>query len=41
MALLLRRKGVMKIRPLQNGLNGWRDLGYPVAESKEASSITD
>jgi membrane protein DedA with SNARE-associated domain/rhodanese-related sulfurtransferase len=41
MALLLRRKGVMKIRPLQNGLNGWRDLGYPVAESKEASSIPD
>jgi len=41
MALLLRRKGVMKIRPLQNGLNGWRDLGYPVEESKAASSITD
>jgi membrane protein DedA with SNARE-associated domain/rhodanese-related sulfurtransferase len=41
MALLLRRKGVMKIRPLQNGLNGWRDLGYPVEKSKEASSITD
>ena len=41
MALLLRRKGVMKIRPLQNGLNGWRDLGYPVEKSKETSSITD
>jgi len=35
MALMLRRKGVQKIRPLQNGLNGWRDLGYPVAESQE------
>ena len=35
MALMLRRKGVKKIRPLQNGLNGWRDLGYPVAESQE------
>lgn len=35
MALMLRRKGVQRIRPLQNGLNGWRDLGYPVAESQE------
>jgi membrane protein DedA with SNARE-associated domain/rhodanese-related sulfurtransferase len=35
MALMLRRKGVQKIRPLQNGLNGWRDLGYPVAEPQE------
>jgi membrane protein DedA with SNARE-associated domain/rhodanese-related sulfurtransferase len=33
MALMLRRKGVQKIRPLQNGLTGWRDLGYPVSES--------
>jgi membrane protein DedA with SNARE-associated domain/rhodanese-related sulfurtransferase len=38
MALMLRRKGVQKIRPLQNGLNGWRDLGYPVAESQEPAS---
>ena len=35
MALMLRRKGVQKIRPLQNGLTGWRDLGYPVSESQE------
>jgi membrane protein DedA with SNARE-associated domain/rhodanese-related sulfurtransferase len=35
MALLLRRKGVKKIRPLQNGLTGWRDLGYPVAPAEE------
>src|SRR5580704_4989666 len=35
MALLLRRKGVQKIRPLQNGLTGWRELGYPVSESTE------
>jgi membrane protein DedA with SNARE-associated domain/rhodanese-related sulfurtransferase len=35
MALMLRRKGVQKIRPLQNGLTGWRDLGYPVAEAPE------
>jgi 3-mercaptopyruvate sulfurtransferase SseA len=35
MALMLRRKGVQKIRPLQNGLTGWRELGYPVSESQE------
>jgi membrane protein DedA with SNARE-associated domain/rhodanese-related sulfurtransferase len=35
MALLLRRKGVQKIRPLQNGLTGWIDLGYPVSEAPE------
>jgi len=33
MALMLRRKGVQRIRPLQNGLNGWRELGYPVKEA--------
>jgi membrane protein DedA with SNARE-associated domain/rhodanese-related sulfurtransferase len=38
MALMLRRKGVQKIRPLQNGLNGWRDLGYPVAESPDPAA---
>jgi membrane protein DedA with SNARE-associated domain/rhodanese-related sulfurtransferase len=42
MALLLRRKGVQKIRPLQNGLNGWRDLGYPVATTPhEAPTATE
>jgi membrane protein DedA with SNARE-associated domain/rhodanese-related sulfurtransferase len=37
MALMLRRKGVQKIRPLQHGLNGWRDLGYPVKAAPESS----
>jgi len=31
-ALLLRRKGVKKIRPLAGGFDGWRKLGYPVAK---------
>jgi rhodanese-related sulfurtransferase len=30
-ALLLRKKGIKRIRPLQGGLNAWRDHGYPVA----------
>jgi 3-mercaptopyruvate sulfurtransferase SseA len=29
-ALLLRNKGVKHIRPLQGGLDAWRDLGYPL-----------
>jgi len=29
-ALLLRNKGVKRIRPLQGGLEAWRDLGYPL-----------
>ena len=30
MALLLRNKGVKRIRPLQGGLDAWRELGYPL-----------
>jgi rhodanese-related sulfurtransferase len=29
-ALLLRKQGVRRIRPLQGGLDAWRKLGYPV-----------
>ena len=29
-ALLLRKQGIKKIRPLQGGLEAWRQLGYPV-----------
>jgi 3-mercaptopyruvate sulfurtransferase SseA len=29
-ALLLRNKGVKRIRPLQGGLDAWRGLGYPL-----------
>jgi 3-mercaptopyruvate sulfurtransferase SseA len=29
-ALLLRNKGVKRIRPLLGGLDAWRDLGYPL-----------
>jgi 3-mercaptopyruvate sulfurtransferase SseA len=31
-ALLLRNKGVKRIRPLQGGLDAWRDLGYPLQD---------
>jgi 3-mercaptopyruvate sulfurtransferase SseA len=29
-ALLLRKNGIMNIRPLQGGLDAWRERGYPL-----------
>jgi 3-mercaptopyruvate sulfurtransferase SseA len=29
-ALLLRKQGIRRIRPLQGGLDAWRKLGYPI-----------
>jgi rhodanese-related sulfurtransferase len=29
-ALLLRKKGIRNIRPLQGGLEAWRERGYPL-----------
>jgi 3-mercaptopyruvate sulfurtransferase SseA len=29
-ALLLRRQGIKRIRPLQGGLTAWREKGYPL-----------
>jgi rhodanese-related sulfurtransferase len=30
-ALLLRGKGVTRVRPLEGGLAGWRDRGFPLS----------
>jgi rhodanese-related sulfurtransferase len=30
LALLLRRQGIQHIRPLEGGLDAWRQQGYPV-----------
>ncbi|HEY8715471.1 MAG TPA: hypothetical protein VIM00_08815 [Candidatus Acidoferrum sp.] len=30
MALLLRRQGIKRIRPLQGGLEAWREKGFPL-----------
>ena len=32
MALLLRRRGIERVRPLAGGLQAWRQRGYPVQE---------
>jgi 3-mercaptopyruvate sulfurtransferase SseA len=29
-ALLLRRRGIQRIRPLAGGLDAWREAGFPV-----------
>jgi len=29
-ALLLRKRGVKRIRPLEGGFAGWRERGYPL-----------
>jgi len=29
-ALLLKKNGIKRIRPLQGGLDAWRERGYPL-----------
>jgi 3-mercaptopyruvate sulfurtransferase SseA len=40
-ALLLKRQGVQKIRPLAGGLAAWRKMGYPVAVETAAEMEAD
>ena len=35
MALLLKRRGVERVRPLAGGLNAWSALGYPLEDRRE------
>jgi rhodanese-related sulfurtransferase len=39
-ALLLRNKGITRVRPLEGGLDAWRERGYPIvsAEDQEPDS---
>ncbi|HEY7519288.1 MAG TPA: hypothetical protein VIE36_13420 [Methylomirabilota bacterium] len=30
MALILRRRGIERVRPLAGGFHAWRDRGYPL-----------
>lgn len=32
MALILRRRGIERVRPLAGGFRAWRDLGYPLTD---------
>jgi rhodanese-related sulfurtransferase len=35
LALLLRRRGITRIRPLAGGYEGWRSRGYPLSRPKD------
>lgn len=38
MALLLKRYGIERVRPLAGGYRAWQDLGYPMTDLKPAAS---
>jgi len=31
-ALLLRRRGITRVRPLEGGFDAWRERGYPLEQ---------
>jgi 3-mercaptopyruvate sulfurtransferase SseA len=35
LALLLRSKGITRIRPLSGGYEGWRSRGFPMSLTKD------
>jgi len=37
-ALLLKRYGIERVRPLAGGYWAWRDLGYPMTDLKPTTS---
>ena len=39
MALLLRARGIQRIRPLAGGLHAWRAQGYPLAALASAAGM--
>jgi len=39
-ALLLRRQGITRIRPLAGGLDAWRNLGYPIENVEPVLTAT-
>ncbi|HXE74408.1 MAG TPA: hypothetical protein VNN18_02065 [Candidatus Xenobia bacterium] len=41
MALLLRRRGIQKVRPLEGGLQSWRQLGFPMKSSGAAPAALE
>jgi 3-mercaptopyruvate sulfurtransferase SseA len=31
-ALMLKQRGIMRVRPLAGGLEAWKELGFPLSE---------
>jgi membrane protein DedA with SNARE-associated domain/rhodanese-related sulfurtransferase len=40
LAILLRKQGILHIRPLQGGLDAWRERGYPVDNAAPLTQIS-
>jgi rhodanese-related sulfurtransferase len=38
-ALLLRKQGIKRIRPLQGGMGAWREKGYPLTSTAVAAKL--
>lgn len=38
MALLLRRRGINRVRPLADGLDGWRQRGFAIESLSRSAS---
>jgi rhodanese-related sulfurtransferase len=36
----LQKLGITHVRPLQGGYQGWKDLGYPLAEPTDVAWVT-
>ena len=41
MALLLKRRGITRVHPLEGGLERWKALGFPVRELPAPETGTD
>lgn len=40
MALMLKRRGLTRVRPLAGGLAGWREKGYPLESRQKVHKET-
>ena len=39
MALILRGRGIERVRPLAGGFHAWRDLGYPTISVSDTPDV--
>ncbi|HZE80734.1 MAG TPA: hypothetical protein VE604_07505 [Candidatus Polarisedimenticolia bacterium] len=37
MAQQLQKLGITRVRPLQGGFHGWKDLGYPLVDATDVA----
>jgi rhodanese-related sulfurtransferase len=36
----LQKLGIKRVRPLQGGFGGWKELGFPLAEPADVAWVT-